>query len=75
MLKNSESILGPFKKITFLSVPPLTQVKATAMRVPKRQCDSQIMAMRVKAATQVQTMAVQVQVVRLCNGPQVAMAS
>ena len=26
MLDNSEPILGPFKKITFLSVPPLLQV-------------------------------------------------
>ena len=28
MLENSEPILGPFKKITFLSVPPLAVVAA-----------------------------------------------
>ena len=48
-----------------MQVQTVVQVQATAMRVPKRQCGVQIMAMRVEVATQVQVMAVQVQVARL----------
>ena len=50
-----------------MQVQTATQVKATAMRVPKRQCDVQITAMRVEAASQVQARAVRVQVARLCD--------
>ena len=50
-----------------MQVQMATQVKATAMRVPKHRCDTQITVMRVEAATQVQALAVQVQVARLWN--------
>jgi hypothetical protein len=43
-----------------MQVQTATQVEATAMPVPKRQCDVQITAMRVEVATQVQAMAVRV---------------
>ena len=45
-----------------MQVQTAMQVEATAMHVLKRQCNAQITAMRVKAATQVEAMAVQVQV-------------
>ena len=48
-----------------MQVQTAMQVEAMAMRVLKRRCNAQDTAMRVKAATQVEATAVQVQVVRL----------
>ena len=48
-----------------MQIQMATQVEATAMHVLKRRCNAQITAMRVKAAMQVQAMAVQVQVAQL----------